>query len=98
MLPKSRKNTLAALNSSATAVPHTPTMAKPSSPAPSPTGSGVHPTATPATVRMTRPGTTWKAETIIDATGNISRGIDIFFTIALLRTIERVPAPKVSVK
>ena len=40
----------------------------------------------------------WKAETSIDATGNISRGIAIFCTSALLRTIERVPALNVSVK
>ena len=44
------------------------------------------------------PGITWKAETSIEATGNISRGIAIFLRIALLRTIDRVPEPNVSVK
>ena len=34
----------------------------------------------------------------MEATGNISRGTAIFRTRDLLRTIERVPAPKVSVK
>ena len=43
-------------------------------------------------------GSCGSAETSIDATGNISRGIAIFCTSALLRTIERVPALKVSVK
>ncbi len=38
------------------------------------------------------------AETITDATGNISRGMAIFRTMALLRTIERVPEENVSVK
>ncbi len=38
------------------------------------------------------------AETMIEATGNISRGIAIFRTIALLRMIERVPVENVSVK
>ena len=43
-------------------------------------------------MRITSCGPTWNAETSIEATGNISRGIAIFCTSALLRTIERVPA------
>ena len=39
-----------------------------------------------------------RAETSIEATGNISRGIAIFCTSALLRTIDRVPALNVSLK
>ena len=46
----------------------------------------------------TRPGNTWYAETSIEATGNISRGTAIFWTTWRFRTIERVPAVKVSVK
>ena len=48
--------------------------------------------------RITSCGPTWNTETSIEATGNISRGIAIFCTSALLRTIERVPALKVSLK
>ena len=47
---------------------------------------------------MTICGKTWKSDTSIDATGNISRGSGSFTTIVLLRTIDRVPAVKVSVK
>ncbi len=53
---------------------------------------------TQATVRISICGNVWYAETSIEATGNISRGIAIFFTSALFRTIERVPAVNVSVK
>ena len=38
------------------------------------------------------------ADTMTAATGNISRGIAILRTIALFRTIERVPEENVSVK
>ena len=51
-----------------------------------------------ATSRITTCGATWNSETIIEATGNISLGSAIFRINALLRTIERVPALKVSVK
>ena len=43
-------------------------------------------------------GIVWYADTSMDATGNISRGIAIFFTIEEFRTIDRVPAVNVSVK
>jgi hypothetical protein len=63
-----------------------------------PTGSGTQPSSRQAVARMTSWGPMWKAETIIEATGNISRGTAIFDTRPLLRRIERVPALNVSVK
>ena len=99
MLEKSRKNTLAALNSSASAVPRTAMMREPEQPGREARRRRAA-TRRPgqATVRITSCGIVWKAETSIEATGNISRGIAIFLTIALLRTIDRVPAVNVSVK
>ena len=48
--------------------------------------------------RISSCGNELTAETITDATGNIARGIGILRTIALLRTIDRVPEENVSVK
>jgi hypothetical protein len=98
MLEKSRANTLAALNSSASDVPSTATIAKPSRPASIPGRSGAQPTTMQTVSRITICGMMWYADTSIEATGNISRGIAIFFTIDELRMIERVPAVNVSVK
>jgi hypothetical protein len=98
MFWKSRKNTFIALNSSASAVPNTVMIAMPRTPARIACGSGDQPTETQATNRISTCGNVWIAETITAATGNISRGMAILRTIALFRTIARVPEVKVSVK
>ena len=63
-----------------------------------PSPEGAQPMISTATSRITTCGATWNNETIIDATGNISLGSAIFRISALLRTIDLVPALKVSVK
>src|SRR4051812_48173685 len=98
MFWKSRKNTFIALKSRASAVPKTVMIATPRTPTKSAGTSGDQPTLTHATKRISVWGNVWIADTITAATGNISRGIAILRTIALLRTIERVPEVKVSVK
>ncbi len=97
-LPKSRKNTFAVLNSRARAVPSTMQITMPSTAATMPSASGCQPLIRHTPMRISSWGATCHSETSIVATGNISRGTDIFAISPLLPTRERVPAPKVSVK
>src|SRR3712207_4548003 len=87
-----------ALKSRASPVPKSARIEKPSTAAPRAVALNDHPTASEAMTRITAWGNACTADTIVAATGNISRGIAIFRTMALFRTIDRVPELNVSVK
>jgi hypothetical protein len=97
-LLKSRKKTLATLNSRDSARPRTAMIRKASNTASRPIGSGVHPSTPQATARITTIGAVCHSATSIVLTGNSSLGIGSLMISPRLLTSERVPPLKVSVK